>query len=196
MKQQGGPIYISSNRDPVDKLQIWFTFSMLDIFFSRFSLGYYYNPSGSLQVYFPFFAGIPTCEEAPARNHATLTKDDGSLYNYELDEPLNPGDGITYNCEPNYIFWDLKVTSIRVQCGPDGTFPDDSLPQQNCRRKLCKTSILRGFRVVLFGPICVRFCQVMVFVPHVYQSNVGSFCKAKWGKAMQSCSFVALFRLG
>ncbi len=41
--------------------------------------------------------------------------------------------------------------------------------------------ILREFCVVLFGQICVRFRRVMVFVPHVYESNVGSLCKAGMG---------------
>ena len=39
---------------------------------------------------------------------------------------------------------------------------------------------LREFCVVLFGQICVRFRQLMVFVPHVYESNVRSFCKASF----------------
>ena len=34
---------------------------------------------------------------------------------------------------------------------------------------------------LLFGQICVRFRPLMVFVPHVYESNARSFCKARMG---------------
>ncbi len=71
--------------------------------------------------------------EAPARNNAKMTTDSGADYDPEND-PLYPGDGITYDCEVNYIFFTLKKSSIRVTCGPDGTF--DSIPEEHCRRKL------------------------------------------------------------
>ncbi len=40
---------------------------------------------------------------------------------------------------------------------------------------------LREFCVVSFDQIRVRFHPVMIFVLHVYKSNVGSFCKARMG---------------
>ncbi len=126
-----------------------------------------------LQLRSPLISGIPTCEEAPARNHAIIIKDDGTRYIYE-DDTLYPGDGLTYNCEPNYIFPKEKTTTVRVQCLPDGTFPADSLPQEGCQRKFCNT-VTNTMLVIYVAPFtcimtkvswCPSLCEMCVITNH------------------------------
>ncbi len=57
-------------------------------------------------------------------------------------------------------------------CGPINIISMD-LVSKSSQVLLPGASSLREFNVVSFGQICVRFRQVMVFVPQVYQSIVG-----------------------